>query len=158
LEFGKMPRYHLHLRDCKDEYLTEDEDGEEFESLEHAYLAAFAGAQEMWANLLPKRVDPRDFAFEITDRHGAMLMTVPFSEVLDSCRKAGRSARNPGGSRAGPGGASIERERNKHQRLAETLGLLLLISQQEIASARATIERSRDLVRDCRLLRTRIAG
>jgi hypothetical protein len=80
-----MPRFHLHLTGLR--AIGLDEEGAEFESLEHAYLETFRSAQEMWHELLLRRDDPRQCAFEITDGAGTPLMTVPLTEVLDACRR-----------------------------------------------------------------------
>lgn len=66
--------------------LSPDTEGVEFDDAEEAYLGAFQAAQEMWPELLTRRVDPRAFSFEITDDCGTLVTTVPFGEVLDACR------------------------------------------------------------------------
>ena len=43
-------------------------------------------AREIWHELLLQREDPRACAFEIADGAGALLMTVPPTEVLDASR------------------------------------------------------------------------
>ena len=63
-----------------------DDLGCEFETVEAAYLGAFAAAQDMWRELLIKREDPLLCAFEVMDQAGNDLFTVPFLEVLDVCR------------------------------------------------------------------------
>jgi hypothetical protein len=145
-----MPRYHLHLHNLNARKLLQDEEGAEFDSLEDAYLAAFAGAQELWAEFLPQRRDPRDFAYEIADASGTVLMEIPFAEILDSCRGAGR--------RNEPTPVIVsDPHREAHQKLSRKFIQLCLRSREEIARARQTMQRSRDLVRDCRLLRSKIA-
>ncbi len=67
---------------------THDETGVEFESAEAAYLAAVDGAHGLWGELLKKRQDPRLCSFEIRGESGAVLFTLPFSELLDNCRDA----------------------------------------------------------------------
>jgi hypothetical protein len=63
-----------------------DEEGCDFASTDDAYLGAFAAAQELWRELLIRREDPRECAFEVTDLRGSALFTLPFSEILDVCR------------------------------------------------------------------------
>ena len=63
-----------------------DEEGCDFASTDEAYLGAFAAAQELWRELLIRREDPRECAFEVTDLRGTALFTLPFSEILDVCR------------------------------------------------------------------------
>ena len=85
-----MQRYHLHIRRAG-VLVSPDDKGADFESVEAAYLEAFESAQELWPILLGDRRDPRRYSFEITDSAGVVLMEVPFSELLDSCRDARRS-------------------------------------------------------------------
>jgi len=63
-----------------------DEEGCDFANTDEAYLGAFAAAQELWRELLIRREDPRECAFEVTDLRGSALFTLPFSEILDVCR------------------------------------------------------------------------
>jgi hypothetical protein len=79
-----MKRFYFGLRGVGT--LSPDTEGVEFDDAEEAYLGAFQAAQEMWPELLTRRVDPRAFAFEITDDCGTLVTTVPFGEVLDACR------------------------------------------------------------------------
>jgi uncharacterized protein DUF6894 len=64
--------------------------GANFESVEAAYLEAFESVQELWPMLLEDRRDPREYAFEITNCAGVVLMELPFSEPLDNCRDGRR--------------------------------------------------------------------
>ncbi|MGX1099185.1 DUF6894 family protein [Amorphus sp. MBR-141] len=88
-----MVHFFFHFR--QGPQLSRDEEGSDFASLEDAYLDVHRAIQEMWEELLSARCDPRDCAFEICDESGLLLMTVPFTEVLDSCvrRHAGPPAR-----------------------------------------------------------------
>jgi len=67
-----------------------DELGCEFESVEDAYLGAFAAARDIWGELLSKREDPLCCAFEVMDEQGRDLFVLDFSEVLDACRAKDR--------------------------------------------------------------------
>src|SRR5262249_43404767 len=66
---------------------SNDEEGCELPSVENAYLAAVRAAQDMWSELLVRREDPRACAFVVTDRDRKELFTLPFSEVLEACRR-----------------------------------------------------------------------
>src|SRR4029079_6159522 len=77
--YGPRMRYYFHLR--VGGTLSSDELGLELPDLETAYLEAFRGAQEMWAELLAAGSDPFSRAFEIADADGRT------REVLDRARK-----------------------------------------------------------------------
>lgn len=68
-------------------FYSRDDEGCELPSVEDAYLAAVRAAQDMWSELLVRREDPRACSFVVTDRNGTELFTLPFSEVLDACRR-----------------------------------------------------------------------
>src|SRR4051812_23620312 len=80
-----MPKYFFHYRDGSQ--WTMDDVGVEFSNVEAAYLAAYDAAVEMWPELLRARHDPRQCIFEINDEMGKTMFTLPFSEILDSCRE-----------------------------------------------------------------------
>lgn len=84
-----MPLFYFNFRDENE--LLPDANGIEFASIEEAYLEAFQGAQQMWAEMLQKRKDPMRCAFEIADAGGSVLMVLPFSEVLETCTGNGPS-------------------------------------------------------------------
>jgi hypothetical protein len=79
---ANVPRFHFNLREGGK--LLPDDEGAEYETLEAAYLEAFAGAHEMWITKLRQRANPLRCAFEITDHAGKLLVTLPFEEVLES--------------------------------------------------------------------------
>jgi hypothetical protein len=66
-----------------------DDEGAVFASIEEAYLETFKGAQELWPELLRNRQDPSQYAYDITDGDGAVLMELPFAEVVECCRHVG---------------------------------------------------------------------
>ena len=72
-----------------------DEEGCDFDTVEDAYLAAVRASQDMWRELLIRREDPRDCAFEVRDARGNELFTLPFSEVLEACAHQPSSAPYP---------------------------------------------------------------
>ncbi len=151
-----MPRFHLHLTGLR--WTAHDDDGAEFESLEHAYLEAFRSAREIWHELLLQREDPRACAFEITDGAGEPLMTVPLTEVLEACR--GSPSEPPPAPTSGPAPNPPPRSQSeataayvatsalavKHAarrcRLAKELQDQLIKTRASIASVRALIEES----------------
>lgn len=83
-----MPHFHFHVRTSTG--LSRDEDGLEYPSLEEAYLEACRTIPGMAAELVHKGRSPMKHAFEITDRDDALLLEVPFAEVL---RDDGKLAR-----------------------------------------------------------------
>ncbi|MCJ2021769.1 hypothetical protein MKK84_30895 [Methylobacterium sp. E-065] len=76
-----MPWFYFHLR--SPEGLNRDDIGLEFPSMEAAYLEACHTVPEMSADIVRKKANPARHAFEITDDSGALLIEVPFTEVLD---------------------------------------------------------------------------
>lgn len=112
-----MPIFHLNLRD--NGTLWPDQDGAEFASLDEAYLEAFAGAQEMWTPRLRDRKSPLSCAFEITDAAGNILLTLPFSEVLDCCRGIPFTKRMPGAD--GTALRVVDRSRSLRSELSDQL-------------------------------------
>jgi hypothetical protein len=79
-----MPRFFFDFRQGRDRAL--DTEGTEFVDSEQAYLEAFKAAQEMWSDLLRQRQDPRRCYFDVCDAERNPLFTLPFQEVMDSCR------------------------------------------------------------------------
>jgi hypothetical protein len=63
-----------------------DEIGLELDSIEQAYVEAFATALSMWPELLAARCNPLDRSFEVTDASDKLLFRLPFSELVDACR------------------------------------------------------------------------
>src|SRR5262249_12700314 len=128
-----------------------DEEGAEFESLEHAYLEAFKGARDLWRELLLRRQDPRAFSFEITDVSGSPLMTVPLSEVLDTCRPARaepgvdptppRARMTPSPSRVAVAMTYSEVVDNFSRMRQKSAEL-----REQLEMTRATLERTRSLI------------
>jgi hypothetical protein len=80
-----MPRFYFNFRD--ESGLMPDFNGIEFDNIEEAYLEAFAGAQEIWLEMFKNRKDPRICSFEIMDEGGALLMELPFLEILNDLIK-----------------------------------------------------------------------
>jgi hypothetical protein len=78
-----MARYFFNFR--QGTALAADDIGSEFETVEDAYLGAVQAAQDMWRELLIRREDPLECAFEVVDQDGNELFALPFSEVLDAC-------------------------------------------------------------------------
>jgi hypothetical protein len=80
-----VPRFFFNFR--QGSAYEADDMGNEFENVEEAYLAAFAGAQDYWRELLIRRQDPLLCAFEVMDEQGHEVFVLEFSEVLDACRR-----------------------------------------------------------------------
>ncbi len=80
-----MPRFYFHLRTPNG---TEpDEIGLDLDGVEDAYLDAYASIPSMMPDMLRQKASPYQYAFEIMDASGNLLMEVPFAEVLDRARK-----------------------------------------------------------------------
>ncbi|WP_338241383.1 DUF6894 family protein [Aurantiacibacter hainanensis] len=80
-----MALYFFHFFDG--ESLELDEIGLDLSSAEAAYVEATKGARAMWAELLAQRRDPLLCRFSIEDECGIELFELPFSELLDDCRR-----------------------------------------------------------------------
>ena len=66
--------------------LHEAEVGVELRDADAAYLEAFKAATEIWGEALRERRNPYSDAFRIRDRTGAVVLELPFAEVLESSR------------------------------------------------------------------------
>lgn len=75
-----MPLYFFHLRTPAG--LEPDEVGLECPSVEVAYLEACRTMPGMAAELVHQGWNPMHRAFEIADARGALLLEVPFGEIL----------------------------------------------------------------------------
>jgi len=80
-----VQRFYLNLR-RGETLVAPDHEGAEFSSIEDAFLEVFRGARELWPEFLRNRRDPRQYAYQIADVDGAVLMEVPLVEILESCR------------------------------------------------------------------------
>jgi hypothetical protein len=78
---------HFYFHFCDGETHERDEIGLGFATAEDAYLEAVAAAREMWPGLLAARSDPTRCAFEIADDNDQVLFCIPFSELMEACRK-----------------------------------------------------------------------
>jgi hypothetical protein len=87
-----VQRFYLNLR-RGDLTVAPDDEGADFASIEEAYLESFKGAAELWPELLRNRQDPRQYTYEITDRCGAVLMELPFAEIVECCRRVGPASK-----------------------------------------------------------------
>jgi hypothetical protein len=106
-----MPHFFFDFHQGPDVY--PDAEGVEFASVEQAYLEAFAGAQEMWSELLKKRRDPRQCHFEVRDCHRELLFVFPLQEVVDSCFDRPLSKPTPSLERATATASAIARHANE---------------------------------------------
>jgi hypothetical protein len=78
---------HFYFHFCEGESRDRDDVGLGFATAEEAYLQAIATAREMWPSLLAARSDPLRCAFEITDEDDRVLFRLPFSELMEACRR-----------------------------------------------------------------------
>lgn len=78
-----MTRFFFNFR--QDASYAVDDVGCEFKTVEEAYLSAMNAARDMWRDLLFRRENPLGCSFEVTDRSGNNLFSLPFSEVLEAC-------------------------------------------------------------------------
>ena len=79
-----MPRYYFDFHEGP--VYSSDTEGTDFPNVEQAYLEAYEAAQEMWSELLWERRDPRLCSFKVRTQARELLFTLPFQEVVDSCR------------------------------------------------------------------------
>lgn len=75
-----MPLYHFHLRNAAG--LEPDEIGLEYPTLEEAYLEACRTVPGMAAEFVQAGRNPMEYAFEIADESGTLLLEIPFGEML----------------------------------------------------------------------------
>jgi hypothetical protein len=122
-----MPRFYLHLWNG-DEYVV-DQEGDELENAEAAYLEAFEAAKEMAADLIRSHVDVGAYRFDVVDRSGRAVFELPFAEVLGNAVKR----------RSRP----VKGELNRRRALLEAVASEILTARSTIASARATLARAR---------------
>jgi hypothetical protein len=125
-----MPSFKFNFRE--DQTLSIDEIGLEFTSIEKAYLAAFEAAHDLWPELMRARRDPRKCAFEITDEAGKVLIVLPLSEVLESCRNA--EQRRPLSSRSRE---NVDRMKRLSQELVDQLEQ----AKNNVINARSALNR-----------------
>jgi hypothetical protein len=128
-----MPRFYFHFTNGEDVEL--DPDGLEFPSLEAAYLDAFRAAREMWTEMLQRQEDPRELAFAIHDGAGRLLLTLPFSEVLQSTKgsRPKRPLRGPD---------KLQHQIARLQRLRYELSGAIVSAQRTVEESRAVLQRS----------------
>jgi hypothetical protein len=123
-----MPRFYLHLWTGA-EYIT-DQEGDELESADAAYLEAFEAAKEMAADLIRTHGDPTQHRFDVFDGSGRVLFEVPFSEVLGKAPKLVRRVK-----------AHSEQD-TRRKALMEAVAHEIGVARVTIAAARETLARS----------------
>ncbi len=75
---------------CDSHGIARDDEGLDLPDLDTAYLEAFWAATEMWIEALRQVRNPSDERFEIRNAAGAVVLVLPFSEILESGRGAKR--------------------------------------------------------------------
>jgi hypothetical protein len=128
-----MPWFYFDFTNGRE--IERDPDGLEFSSLEAAYLEAFRAAREIWAEMLERQEDPRDRAFHIHDGAGRLLLTLPFSEVLEAT-KGNRPKVLP------PGARKLQVEMQRMQRLKGELSTMIVSAQRTIDESKTLLHRS----------------
>jgi hypothetical protein len=123
-----MPRFYLHLWTGA-EYIT-DQEGDELESADAAYLEAFEAAKEMAVDLIRSHANPTQHRFDVLDRSGRILFEVPFTEVLGKVRKPPQHAK-----------ANTEQYKRR-KALMEAVAHEIGVARVTIAAARETLARS----------------
>ena len=76
-----MPYFYFHLRGPSG--LSRDELGLDLPDMETAYLEADRAVNDVAGELQAKRLNPRSYAFEITNAAGEPVLELPFLETLD---------------------------------------------------------------------------
>jgi hypothetical protein len=77
-----MTRYYFHQR-RQDGARIMDEDGAEFSDLDAALAEALTSARELMSETVLHGFIELNRAFEISDREGHVLLTVPLSDAVD---------------------------------------------------------------------------
>jgi hypothetical protein len=76
-----MPRF-FHIR-SGDQSLSLDEAGLDYPDAKTACREAMRAARGLEAVFVAQEEDPRDFALEIEDASGEVIVRLPFSEIFD---------------------------------------------------------------------------
>ena len=129
-------RYYFHLRIGGT--ISPDEIGVDLPDVETAYLEAFKASEEMWSDLLAEGLDPLMRSFEISDERGQVLLTLPFSEVLERARKPAGLAKLR---------QSLQAELKKHRVLTASLQENVKAAREAIEAANSTLKRTRGLLK-----------
>jgi hypothetical protein len=81
-----MPRYFFDF--CEGRAHSPDLDGNEFANVDAAHSEACKAAEEMWGDLISRRIDPRRCAFEVRGPDRSLLFIMSFHEILENCRNS----------------------------------------------------------------------
>jgi hypothetical protein len=132
-----MPRFYLHLWNGSEHVL--DQEGDELESAEAAYLEAFEAAKEMAADLIRSRIDATAYRFDVVDAHGRAVLDLPFAEVLGTKSMPPR----PASKAVMPAHeAVVPAVTKRRQELMWDVAQQIMIARSVMSSARATLARA----------------
>jgi Tfp pilus assembly ATPase PilU len=80
-----MPRFFFHIRG-HDQSLSLDELGVDLPDAETACAEALCAAQDLEGVFTVRGQDPRDYAIQIENASGELVVYLSFSEIFDRCR------------------------------------------------------------------------
>lgn len=126
-----MPWFFFHLRGGPNS-LDLDDLGLELSGIEAAYLEAFRAAKDMAQEWLRSGHNPRQYAFEVVNAAGELLLELPFSEALD--HQAGRRP------------AMMPRSMRMAKEQGERMMRLTTEVAEQVKAAQENLRRSRELL------------
>ena len=80
-----MPRFFFHIRG-HDQSLSFDELGLDLPDVETAYDEVLRAAQDLEGMFTARSQDPRDYAIQVENVLGELVIYLSFSEIFDRCR------------------------------------------------------------------------
>jgi hypothetical protein len=88
-----MPRFFFHIRSA-DQSLSLDALGLDFPDVETAYDEVLRAAQDLDGVFIARGQDPRDYAIQVENASGELVVYLSFSEVFDRHRPPTTPRRN----------------------------------------------------------------
>ena len=89
-----MPRYFFHIRH-QDQGLSRDELGLDFLDLETAGEEAWRAALILESEFKFRGEDPRNYAVEVVDTSGEVVLSLPFSKIFHDQQDTERASASP---------------------------------------------------------------